>query len=317
MIDWIIQELQWKAGVLQDLGFVTVFDVAVTKSDVAIPKQLQHDLQRAAAPLENIPDERKDYHPGSHNKVVDLVHPALFPVIYGRSRILPDRRIGLDDCLLHMGRGEVLPVPAEDEAAFVGESGGRNPFWDDDGPYPFSRKFQWLPCDVEFTDEDPGCRVVSYINNAHPLEHRALYGVVERVIARAIPLWSRSLTPRPSVQDSRIPYGGVDYLPHPEPEPQPRQEDGEDSDSEAYLDRHDEWEESCPIEQPEPGEFKVETVDPKDKVDLRAQFRETGLQVIVKLSNIELTPEKPEYEGGSWHIEGQLVQPPICIFFFR
>jgi hypothetical protein len=27
----------------------------------------------------------------------------------------------------------------------------------------------------------------------------------------------------------------------------------------------------------------------------------------VKLANIELTPDKPEYDGGSWHVEGQLV----------
>jgi len=36
-----------------------------------------------------------------------------------------------------------------------------------------------------------------------------------------------------------------------------------------------------------------------------------GLQVIVKLANIELTPEKPEYEGGTWHVEGQLNEH-IC-----
>ncbi|KAG9022000.1 hypothetical protein FS837_006801 [Tulasnella sp. UAMH 9824] len=28
------------------------------------------------------------------------------------------------------------------------------------------------------------------------------------------------------------------------------------------------------------------------------------IQVIVKLANIHLTPEKPEYPGGSWHVEG-------------
>jgi hypothetical protein len=33
--------------------------------------------------------------------------------------------------------------------------------------------------------------------------------------------------------------------------------------------------------------------------------------VIVKLANIELTPEKPTYPGGSWHIEGQLNER-IC-----
>lgn len=35
-------------------------------------------------------------------------------------------------------------------------------------------------------------------------------------------------------------------------------------------------------------------------------FREEGLQVIVKLASIELTPEKPAYAGGSWHVEGLL-----------
>ena len=29
-------------------------------------------------------------------------------------------------------------------------------------------------------------------------------------------------------------------------------------------------------------------------------------QVIVKLASIELTPEKPKYDGGSWHLEGML-----------
>ncbi|KAM0817356.1 hypothetical protein AB5N19_03161 [Seiridium cardinale] len=41
-------------------------------------------------------------------------------------------------------------------------------------------------------------------------------------------------------------------------------------------------------------------------VNLRKDFGERGLQVIVKLSSIELTPEKPTYGGGNWHIEGML-----------
>ena len=28
------------------------------------------------------------------------------------------------------------------------------------------------------------------------------------------------------------------------------------------------------------------------------------LQIIVKVANIHLTPEKPRYKGGSWHVEG-------------
>ena len=44
------------------------------------------------------------------------------------------------------------------------------------------------------------------------------------------------------------------------------------------------------------------------RVDLKREFAGKGLQVIVKLANIHLTPEKPIYGGGTWHVEGQLVR---------
>jgi hypothetical protein len=42
-------------------------------------------------------------------------------------------------------------------------------------------------------------------------------------------------------------------------------------------------------------------------MDLKRDYGHRGLQIVVKLANIELTPEKPMYEGGTWHVEGQLV----------
>jgi hypothetical protein len=40
---------------------------------------------------------------------------------------------------------------------------------------------------------------------------------------------------------------------------------------------------------------------------LRKQFGDVGIQVTVKLANIELSPEegKTNYAGGTWHVEGQ------------
>lgn len=83
--------------------------------------------------------------------------------------------------------------------------------------------------------------------------------------------------------------------------------------------------------QPEPEEFhppKVRdhmvaeyyepgTLDLKAEktVDLKRDYAHRGLQIIVKLANIELTPEKPEYEGGTWHVEGQLVTSVISTRF--
>ncbi|KAG6361951.1 hypothetical protein INS49_010180 [Diaporthe citri] len=44
---------------------------------------------------------------------------------------------------------------------------------------------------------------------------------------------------------------------------------------------------------------------------LRERFEERGLQIIVKLASIELTPENPEFPAGSWHNEG-LLNERIC-----
>ncbi|KAJ6002462.1 Protein of unknown function DUF4246 [Penicillium sp. IBT 35674x] len=298
MMDWIFDELQWKARTHQDKGAIYVFDSGVVKSDIAIPQQIRQALKDAVAPLENIPENDKDYHPGSDQKVVDLVHPSLFPVIYGRTRVLPDRVIGLDDCLGSMGEGELIPVPLEEDSSIPPSERGES-------PTVLSRKFQWLPCDVEMT-KDGGSRILSYINNSHPIKHRALYEVVEKIIAQTIPLWNMSLITRHSERRHRIEYKGVEYGEAPEPEPTVPEGD---YDEDKHCEDHWAWLASRPIKQPEPGRFdRTYTLDYYDKaVNLREQFKERNLQVIVKLANIELTPEKPDYEGGTWHIEGQLV----------
>ncbi len=43
---------------------------------------------------------------------------------------------------------------------------------------------------------------------------------------------------------------------------------------------------------------------PEYDSDNTASFFENGGQVIVKMANIELTPDNPKYPGGSWHLEG-------------
>ena len=304
MMDWIIKELQWKAGILAQTGFVEALDGGVIKSDTAISKELQEALKEAVIPLENVPEEGKDYHPGSDGKVVDLVHPSLFPVIYGRTRVLPDRTIGIEDCLDSMGEGQLLPIPEETEAFPQG-----GPYRTLPHPAALSTKFQWLPCDVKIS-EDGTCQILSYINNAHPVKHRALYVVVEKILAQIIPVWEHSLIEQ-RYDDERIMYTKVEYEDDGSTEPEYPEEATVDNDV------HDEWEErrtawykTRNIVKPEPGEFKPR--EEREKPNFLKDFSEAKIQVIVKLANIELTPEKPEYEGGSWHIEGQLVR--ACSF---
>lgn len=40
-------------------------------------------------------------------------------------------------------------------------------------------------------------------------------------------------------------------------------------------------------------------------------YRDSGLQIIVKMASIELTPSRPVFPAGSWHLEGQLNEH-IC-----
>lgn len=42
------------------------------------------------------------------------------------------------------------------------------------------------------------------------------------------------------------------------------------------------------------------------KVALQDSFRKKGLQVVVKISSIELTPEDSAYGGTDWHLDGML-----------
>jgi len=51
---------------------------------------------------------------------------------------------------------------------------------------------------------------------------------------------------------------------------------------------------------PEPNEF--ENVSFGRAHSLFDHFKETGLQVIVKMASIELTPEKPDFPAGGWHV---------------
>ncbi|KAJ5902035.1 hypothetical protein N7495_002563 [Penicillium taxi] len=288
MMDFIITELQWKAKSFEDKNSVTVFG-GVIKSDRAIPEELKQALKDGVAPLESVPEAQKDYHPGSDDKVIDLVHPSLFPIVYGKTRILRDKTLGLDDCIGSIGQGEILPVP---------EKPARNKK-EINALQPYSTNFQWLPCNVALksgSDSTPECQISSYINNLHPIQHRVLYGVIEKIISHTIPLWNQTLDV--DLYYRRITWDQVEYE-----EGDEKPEQGDDEDDEVYWTRYDDWSTARKNVQPEPGEFKPPQ---NSAAKLQDIFAKSGLQVIVKLANIELTPDKPDYEGGTWHIEGQL-----------
>jgi hypothetical protein len=59
--------------------------------------------------------------------------------------------------------------------------------------------------------------------------------------------------------------------------------------------------------QPQPDTFEDDEDDedvyiPDVNELLSGKFKDSGLQIIVKMASIELTPEKPEFPVGGWHV---------------
>ncbi|DAA78838.1 TPA_exp: Uncharacterized protein A8136_2623 [Trichophyton benhamiae CBS 112371] len=336
MVDWIIAELQYKSEAFKTDAIISALTSGVFKSDSLIPTSLKESLKAAVARLEQVPEAQKDYHPHSKNQVLDLVHPSLFPLVYGRTRIVKDGILNIQDGIAKSGTGEVIPIPNKSETE-VPSDGLGPPHISQRMKHPFSDKFQWLPCDVAFGSTNrPGkdshaqnpsseCTITSYINNLHPDEHKELYGVLEQVIARTIPLWNETL----SVGKTRLDYKRINYtecIYDPDPDNIPEKDWPQrlpDENEEDYEQRIEEWGwEIRKVAQPEPGKFVPEEkvncsddekkpLDERKTVNLQRDYGKTGIQVIVKLANIHLTPEDNKYDGGSWHVEGQLNEH-IC-----
>lgn len=326
-----VEELRDYATMQDGCGFAPALDAdaAVYKSDTIITPELKHKLRAAASPLEDVSPANQDWHPGSGETVLDLVHPSLFPLMYGRSRILKPEyghvlndngewddkggTVSLDDCELWTGKGGIMPVP-EHAATQIEMFPGLSPWRGRDSQHFYSTKFQWLPCEVAFADDQKGVKITSYINNLQPRKYKELYEVLEQVISRAIPMWNATLDS--TERWRREPRINLDTVPWLDPEGERKPGEDETEDEGWELDA--EWiREHRTLIPPEPKPYSVRQNWTKplhldtNPVDLRKDFADHGLQIIVKLANIHLTPQKPEYDGGSWHIEGQLNEH-IC-----
>ncbi|KAF4435937.1 hypothetical protein F53441_13365 [Fusarium austroafricanum] len=319
MFDAVLEELRHKADIYEQTGLIPVMDycIATLKSDKLLTDELVTELKAAVAPLENVPEDQKDWHPGSHHQVLDLVHPSLWPLVYGKTRILPNERVGVEDALDRCGSGVIIPEALPLEL----KQGGY-----------FSTRFQWLPSEVSITP-DGKAKIDSYVNNLHPTEHAALYPILNRLIEKALPAWD-VLYRWPEEFDTqrlKTTFAGVkcttpelckpNYMCMPAARPlnegeEPRVEDEEYEDDYEESERGKldmAWFQSThEMDLPDPDPTKLPVlIGPKD-------IRTSGffdsiprIQVIVKLANIHLTPESPTYEGGSWHIEG-LQNEHIC-----
>lgn len=273
---------------------------AIWYSDKLIAPDLSAALKSA---VERLEAGEKDWHPGSDGQVLDLVHPSLYCVVYGRTHaFLPDSPRNASNLL-------VVGPPARGTSELD---------WTQE--FTLSQKFAWLPSDFAVREDGSVHLVSPYINNLHPVLHKPMYPVIEAILARFVPLFERVLgdsntRDRPPMEGNRrirtnrqaatwpdqigrrrrrvIPcIWGLDGIPDPESIPP-------DVDEELF---YDEFYANAPKILPESHRTYKGALE-RDFSPISLGGR--TIQCIVKLANIHLSPEKPEYKGGSWHVEGR------------
>ncbi|KAM7187203.1 Protein of unknown function (DUF4246) domain containing protein [Rhypophila sp. PSN 637] len=339
--DNCIAELRNKAAFFKETGLTPTLDAdrfAIFKSDTLVTSDLHQALHGSFSRLIADQATNPDWHPGTDDIVWDVVHPSMYPFVYNRSRFIHDEVVGVTDAIDRWsGKGQIpvqnLSLRTKDPWSILEQ----RDLW--------SEKYQWLPANLAF-QQDGSVRFTSYINNLHPQQYPETYSAIENLIDIAIPAWDRSLdwnwnhkasfsrfdppptchelTPEeetwekfdPEVlkaveQDAEVPYEERDvwdYIEQMHHDELEEAEDNADQDTTEKLQKDAipqvKWRKIRDPVLPEPDHIR--SYDSHCRENIREKFRERGLQVIVKMASIELTPEKPTLPAGGWHVEGQL-----------
>ena len=226
-------------------------------------------------PLETVPDSERDWHPGSDDLVHNLAHPSLYPIVYGRT----------------MGK-----APGSDTVAIL-----EAPDLDGADARFISKRFQWMPSDFSVSVDGKVTLTSPYINNIHPTRHKELYSVIPEILERALPMFERVLSDllrpllpmriaRPDDRKAGVSCIWEKGIPYPSP-----------SSEDEYNEDRDAWYAKREFRTPDArGKYDGDLQVMNNRISLKGRT----LQVIVKIANIVLTPERPEYPGGRWHVEG-------------
>ncbi|KAL7896284.1 hypothetical protein HDV64DRAFT_270587 [Trichoderma sp. TUCIM 5745] len=345
--EFCIAELRNKAAYFIETGLIPTLDSAgnaVIKSDNLISDHLRNELVEAFETLRADQADNVDWHPRSNDMVQNLVHPSMYPFVFGRSRFLDEEQVGKKTAIAFIGEGRIVP-----EIESMPDYGERflNSYWNGvRGVVPKeyrSSLYQWLPANVAFRD-DGTTEFTSYINNLHPEKYPAIYEAIEHAIDTALPAWDqclrKNITYKHDIVAGRansrfelitsasdedehlwtktVTFGVRDDDDEPDETGYVRTESWSRAHRHGWRKNHtsvgprlwpDEWVQGREAILPEPREFAEIDYTPKRR--LRKMFKKHGLQVIVKMASIELTPEKPHFPSGSWHVEGQMNER-IC-----
>ncbi|KAK6098482.1 hypothetical protein MT418_8520 [Batrachochytrium dendrobatidis] len=222
-------------------------------------------------------------HGSNHNTgqmVHNLIDASMYSVVYGQTMIAP--------LSIRLKYTTMVPCDILLSTQLVSNT----PIIEGDSKF-ISLKFQCLPSEFR-VEQDGSVTINSYINNLNPIWHRDMYKCIAKIFKCFVPMFEslfRTMDPMFKYIDLRNGINGYES-------PSQSYRGGMESDTQVIRPVY------VPI-LPKHFESKYESAKP---VSLRGR----NLQVIVKLTNIQLTPSKPKYDKGNWHIEGPINESIVA-----
>jgi hypothetical protein len=107
MIQYMLDRLKYEISLHKNV-IVSPFH-KIFQSDKLIPKELKSKFLKSLKKLEK---NEKDWHPQSKNLVLDLIHPSLFCLVFGRTFVTNEKMNQRDKHPSEwFGVGQVIPIP--------------------------------------------------------------------------------------------------------------------------------------------------------------------------------------------------------------
>ncbi|OAJ41064.1 hypothetical protein BDEG_24715 [Batrachochytrium dendrobatidis JEL423] len=223
-------------------------------------------------------------HGSNHNTgqmVHNLIDASMYSVVYGQTMITP--------LSIRLKYTTMVPCDILLSTRLVSDT----PIINGDSKF-ISCKFQWLPSEFR-VEQDGSVTINSYINNLNPIWHRDMYKCIAKIFKCFVPMFESLF----KTMDPMFKYIDICNRTKGYELPSQSSRGGMESDTRVTRPVY------VPI-LPKHFESKYESAKP---VSLRGR----NLQVIVKLTNIQLTPSKPKYNEGNWHIEGPINESIVAI----
>ncbi|KAG8909631.1 hypothetical protein FRC00_009759 [Tulasnella sp. 408] len=171
-VEQVLSQLENYATMRADsTGILPSCYAGLYQSDKLISEDLKEKLVEGVKALENAPDTQEDWRASSGGVLLDLVDPALFPAVYGRTLCWTTGQDGKRSL-------ERLTAPSQDNNL---------------EERSYSTNFSWIPTEFQLGSGGEPAKALGYINNVHPKHGRDLVTAIEALVGRFSLLWDRSL----------------------------------------------------------------------------------------------------------------------------